>query len=138
MKQLFNNLFGSGESESISYNDFQKWLDNALSKQVPENVIAFNFNLYEDLNKIWSVELVGTENFNLEDEDWACYEVSDFDTRNNPLKWKNDIHYKKVPETVIPFIKRYLEEGNYSSVLKAAEGVGIGFVSGNIEIVYKR
>ena len=138
IKHLLDKLFGSKVPESISYPDFKKWLDKALNKPIPEEVIAFNFNLYEDLNKTWSVELVGTDNFDMDDEDCACDEVSDFDTRSNPLKWRADIDYEKVTETLIPYIERYLEEGNYSSSLKDAKGIGIGFVSGNLEIVYSR
>lgn len=30
------------------YNDVADWLNNVLSKDIPEEVVAFCFNLYED------------------------------------------------------------------------------------------
>lgn len=36
---------------------------------------AVNFNLYENGNNQWSMELVGTSNFDAEYSDWACDEV---------------------------------------------------------------
>ena len=83
------------------------WLDEVLEQSVPEEVVAFCFNLYEDGDNSWSMELVGTASFDEEDMDWACDEVTDFGTRE------------------VPF-----------GVLKEKNGVGVGFVDGDIEIIY--
>lgn len=44
---------------SIEENGFYNWLENAL-KKLPSNIEAINFNLYEDNDNKWSIELVGT------------------------------------------------------------------------------
>jgi hypothetical protein len=38
---------------------FNNWLDNALSQEIPSEVVAFAFNLSEP----WSVEVHGTDRF---------------------------------------------------------------------------
>ena len=51
------------------YNEVANWLNNVLNQDIPEEVVAFCFNLYEDGNNAWSMELVGTERFDVDDED---------------------------------------------------------------------
>lgn len=70
---------------SLMYDKISEWIDNVLKNNIPDNIVAFCFNLYDDGNRTWSMELVGTEQFDLENEDWACCEVTDFGTRQNPL-----------------------------------------------------
>lgn len=39
---------------------------------------------------------------------------------------------------MIQLIKKYLEQGAYSNILKNYQAVGIGFVDGDIEIVFNK
>lgn len=110
-----------------------------ITYEIPSDVIAFNFNLYEDINKNWSMELVGTESFDVDDEDWACDEVTDFGTRDNPFCWHKEAGWNEVLEEIVSILKEYLNNGAFSSVLKNFKGVGVGFADGDIEILhYKR
>lgn len=59
--------------------NIEKWTDSILQNNLPEQVIAIAFNLYEDEDRQCSIEMVGTGCFDTEDSDWACDEV--FDTR---------------------------------------------------------
>jgi len=101
---------------------------------LPNEIIAINFNLYEDGNDNWSLELVGTESFDEDDEDWACDEV--FDTRDTPLTWQKKAGWSEILDEMKKVIELYLEKGQYSDVLKSYQGIGVGFVDGNLEIVY--
>ena len=56
--------------------DFFVWLDSILKDELNNDVKAINFNLYEDADNKWSIELVGTFSFNKDDDDWACYSGS--------------------------------------------------------------
>lgn len=38
-------------------------LDIILEQSIPIEIVALNFNLYEDGGNNWSIELVGTESF---------------------------------------------------------------------------
>ena len=124
---------------NMEYEDFEKWVDTALSVELPENIEAFCFNLYEDFNpyddgkKLYSVEIIGSPSFDETDEDWACDEV--FNNRAYPLCWKSDKSWEGVLEDTKSLVKRYLKEGKYASLLLSKKGVGVGFVNGNLELL---
>jgi len=50
---------------------FIEWAENALQDAELSNVVALNFNLYEDQDSFWAVEIVGTSSFDENDADWA-------------------------------------------------------------------
>ncbi len=116
------------------YNEFEAWLDAALEAGGPDGVAAFNFNLYEDADDLWSIELIGAPSFDAENPDWACDEV--FTNREDPLSWSAETDWEEVLETMTQCVEKYLIEGEYAPVLKDSEAVGIGFVDGDITIVY--
>lgn len=115
--------------------DFNKWIDTVLEKDLPPETVAVAFNLYEDGDNNWSVELVGTSIFDASDEDWVCDEV--FDTRDNTFEWNQDTSWEEVLEEVTDILKKYLEEGKHADKLKMYQGVGAGFVDGNVWILYQ-
>ena len=51
---------------------FEEWLDFILCTPLPQDIMAVNFNLYEQEDWQWSVEFAGTEDFDANDSDWAC------------------------------------------------------------------
>lgn len=118
-----------------------EWLDDVLEDildtGIPNEVIAFGFNLYDDGDE-WAMELIGASEFDIEDEDWLCNEVTDFNTRDNPFRWYKKAEWEEILKDVTCFLKNYLESGKYADVLKAKSGIGVGFVDGNINILYSR
>ena len=38
---------------------------------LPENILALNFGLYEP----YGIEMIGSANYDTEDDDWACDEI---------------------------------------------------------------
>lgn len=124
------------KKECNMYVFIEKWLDSILEQTIPTDVVALNFNLYEDGCNNWSIELVGTESFDLDDEDWCCNEIFDFGTRETPLTWKAEKAWSEILEEMIQVLKKYLEQGQHSNVLKKYQGVGIGFVDGDVEILF--
>lgn len=119
------------------YQKIAEWLDTILNQEIPENVVAFCFNLYEDGDNQWSMELVGTEEFDEEDGDWACEEVTDFGSRENNIEWSSSGEWEEILEQITIELKLYLEKGKYSDKLKSKEGVGVGFVDGDLEIIFQ-
>lgn len=119
------------------YQKIAEWLDSILNQEIPESVVAFCFNLYEDGDNQWSMELVGTESFDEEAEDWACDEITDFGSREHNMEWNSSSEWDEVLAEIVTEVKRYLENGKYADVLKAKKGVGAGFVDGDIEIIYQ-
>lgn len=120
------------------YEKIEEWLNNILKQEIPSGVIAFNFNLYEDMDNNWSIELVGTESFDIDDEDWACDEVTDFGTRDNPFCWHKEAEWNEILKETASVLNNYLNNGACAGVLKNSKGVGVGFADGDIEILYSR
>lgn len=128
-------LFKKKAKKMLYYDGFEKWLNEQISKCCLDDVIAFNFNLYEDGGKKWSVELVGTDTFSEGDTDWACCEV--FATRDNPFVVEHSGDFREVLSVFKSCVVRYLECGNYREQLKSKAGIGIGFVDGDLELLHK-
>lgn len=118
------------------YKKFEDWLNVILQKNFPKDVIAANFNIYEDEENEWSVEIVGTRSFCENDEEWACDEVTDLGSRENLFVITYEGNWERVHEIVFNYVKSYLEQGYFCEKLRALEAVGVGFVDGNIEIAY--
>ncbi len=115
------------------------WINAILKdKVVPMEIVAFCFNLYEESDGIWSMELVGTTRFDLEDEDWACDEVTDFGSRDNLYNWEMECEWEEALEYMVNELQQYLSSGKYAELLKSKSGLGVGFVDGNIEILYSK
>lgn len=115
---------------------FLNWLDSSLGQEFPAEMAAVNFNLYDDGDDQWSSELVGTSSFDEEDDDWACDEV--YSNRDNPYIFDCAEEWEVILNLICESVKEYLESGGHADILKKMQGVGVGFVDGDITIVYKR
>lgn len=120
------------------YKKIEKWLNNVLKQEIPSETAAFCFNLYEDEDDTWSMELVGAKRFDLNDFDWACDETTDFGTREEPLSWKKEAEWDEILDDAANALKQYLKNGLHAELLKSYAGVGVGFVDGDIEILYSK
>lgn len=130
-----NKARGHINNEKIrEESSFYEWLEDAL-KKLPSDVDAINFNLYEDGNNKWSVELVGTSTFDENSSDWACNEV--YTTRDNPYVLTKKSDWKAIENLFTTFLLNYLERGKYAYILKECRGIGIGFVDGDLSILYE-
>lgn len=116
-------------------NDFEIWLNNILKNKLPDGIKAINFNLYEDNDNKWSVELIGAASFDENNEDWACDEV--FSTRENPFVLIKESDWESIEIIFKDLIQEYLNKGKYSKKLKEYTAIGIGFVDGDISILYR-
>ena len=117
------------------FDELSKWLDEVLEAEIPDEVVAFGFNLYDDGDCCWSMELVGASEFDADDDDWLCNEVTDFDTRDNPFRWEKEAEWEEILTDAINALKEYLQNGKHADTLKAKAGVGVGFVDGDLEIL---
>ncbi len=120
----------------LKYWRFAQWLDRELARPMPDGVVAYCINIYDDGRRCWSIELVGCASFDEHNSDWACDEL--FSTRHNSLCWRGDEHWRNVLEQVSSSLSRYQREGRRAAVLNAVEGVGVGFVDGNLIITKNR
>ncbi|MFN2393998.1 MAG: hypothetical protein ABR566_18815, partial [Pyrinomonadaceae bacterium] len=78
--------------------------------------------------------------FDLENEDWACEEIWEPQSRqlSIPLNYSGD-SWQECLETMKNLTIRFLNsDSNAAKKLKSKEGVGIGFVDGNLEIIWRK
>lgn len=127
------SIFKKKSESELTYNRLETWLDDVMHMTIPDDVVAFCFNLYEDANKGWTLELIGASSFDMNDSDWACDEV--FTTRDNPLIWYDNKEWQDIQMAVIKMLKDYLERGRYGKALKERQGLAVGFVDGNLTLL---
>ena len=118
--------------------DLSSWIDQILDQNIPQEVTAFCFNLYEESDESYAMEVVGTECFDEENEDWACSELTNFGSRDDMFILEKDCDWEEALEYMVGELNIYLESGKHADLLKSKNGVGVGFVDGNIEILYTK
>ena len=114
--------------------EFTEWLDEHLPTALPPEVKGLSFNLNENADS-FSIELVGTEEFNEEDPDWACEEIWEPAKRKIELSISGD--WSDCLEKMKSVALDYLINGRKKEIFDTVEGVGIGFVDGDLEIIKK-
>lgn len=67
---------------------------------------------------------------------WACDEV--FTTRDHPFVIECESDWKLVETFFIGLVNEYLSSGKYAGKLKEYQAIGIGFVDGDLHILYAR
>lgn len=122
--------------------DFRDWLEGALAEGVPSGVVAFAFNLHEHFasDTRYAVELVGAGAFDEDDSDWACDEIwepaagRDFSiTRSfSGETWESCLD--RITMVVTSILK---EETQLSKTLRTVRGIGIGFVDGELMLLWR-
>lgn len=113
--------------------ELAEWLDSLLQDPLPRDIAAVNFNLYDDGDHCWSAELIGAGSFDADDPDWACDEV--YAARDSLLCWEQNASWEQVLEDFVAQLEAYLENGRFKDQLKSFQGLGAGFVDGDIVLV---
>ncbi|MBR6428741.1 MAG: hypothetical protein IKS43_03685 [Clostridia bacterium] len=114
---------------------FFGWLDGVLSGGPAQGAAAWCFNLYEESDGGFSAQLVGAERFDENDPDWPCDEV--FTSGEDLLEFAAD-GWEEAQEAIARLVKDYLEDGRHASLLCGAEAVAVGFVDGDLDVIYKK
>jgi hypothetical protein len=120
---------------------FHQWLSECLSKPVPESVQAFSFNLFEYPETPeckFGIELVGASSFDDKGPDWACNEIWEPTARTLEIpKGYSGTGWQGCLFKARNLIINYLNAEPVGAVLKSRQGVGLGFVDGDLEIVWR-
>lgn len=115
---------------------FQAWLNEVMPIDQSDDIVAYNFNLYEHEDE-FAIQLIGARWFDVDDEDWASDEI--FTSGENLFCMSHEVvgnQWQQGLKVAMDLVTEYLNSGEYGSTLKDSLGVGVGFVSGNIELVY--
>ena len=120
----------------VFQNTFATWLEACLSSSIPDEVVAYIFNLAEP----WCIEVVGCERYDADDPDWACDEV--FRPEQGVLELPSEDFgddWKTVLERSIEMVSSFLDgDTQASKILKASRAVAIGFVDGDSILLLPR
>ena len=120
--------------EQISFND---WLNTLLSNNpLPNNTMAVNFNIYDFSEETYDVQLIASNLYDENDDDWACEEI--YSSNENCFYFnKSDFEYRElVLENVIELVAEYLENGLYSDMLKTGIAITAGFVDDSLDCIW--
>lgn len=117
------------------YTEFANWIDSLLENDMPDETLAFCFNLYEESAEdfVYSVQLVACNKFDENDSDWACEEVwsSEEDIFCIELSDEQDKDWKSAQEIIKSWVIEYIKACDILS----AKPVAIGFVDGELELI---
>lgn len=113
---------------------FEEWLDKCLGYNLPDNIKGYNFNLYENSEDgVFDVQLIGAPEYDPDDDDWACEEI--FSTKENVF-YLSAQDWEECQKICVQLVDTYLKTGKYAEILKKSEAVTVGFVDGELEVVF--
>lgn len=120
---------------------FTSWLAVATKPPISDEVKAFAFNLYEPAGKPnvkFGIELIGAGHFNEDDPDWPCDEIWEPQPRgiDIPVSYSGT-DWESCLDKMKTLVATLLSKNDAVALkLKVVEGIGIGFVDGDLEIVW--
>lgn len=117
------------------YAGFEKWIDKLLEENMPLDGVAVCINLYEEGDSEWAAQLITAPSFDEEDDEWCCDEV--FSSEEDLFIWKQKGSWEEALKKATDALCDYLTDGKYAEDLKEYEAIAIGFVDGDLDIVYK-
>lgn len=118
---------------------FEDWLSKSMSQGIPAEVVSYSFNLFEYSSGNYGIEVIGASEFDPDNRDWACEEIWEPDPRMLDIpadfccsEWETCLRDVRslllsVLEKPTPAVAR----------LKNSQGIGIGFVDGDMEIIWQ-
>lgn len=120
---------------------FKDWLDDILNNNDLTDIVAFNFNLYEEFseddeneNESFAIQLIGAPEYDPENPDWACNEKF---TSGENLFMLTCADWEECLLIVKSWITEYINSGNYSEKLKQGIAVTVGFVDGDLDVIWQ-
>ena len=132
----------SSISKSAVTHEFFVWADRHLSQPVPPTTAAFHINLYEGKDSV-HVQIIGTESFTPGEDPKRDYwpGAETFTTGEDVFEipfavagsnWKEWLKASK------EMVSSYITKGTQSSVLRRSKGVGLGFVDGDMYVLWQQ
>ena len=108
--------------------EFQTWLERQLNKPIPAEVVAFNFNLYEDDEEEFDVQIVGCPSYDADDSDWACDAI--FSSEEDLFHFESE-DWETALEDFQAILENYLASGA-KNALTDSKYIAMGFVDGDL------
>lgn len=131
---IFKRLF---TRKPINFkSQFLVWLNQGLSENIPNEVVALSFNLFQPAGKTgikFGIEIIGAASFDEYDEDWACDEIWQPQQRylSIPIEYSSE-DWEQCLEVMIQLIKTISESNEPCAKVLNSKPIGIGFVGGDL------
>lgn len=114
--------------------EFIEWLDTQMNETIPAEIVAFTINIYESP---FNIEIVGSSEFDAEDDDWACNEdwvPKERIVSISPCFFGSS--WQQTQATIVALAKQYLLSNSKNVLkLKAANAFAVGFVDADLSYV---
>lgn len=116
------------------YEEFSAWLDRIMPDALKVEAAALNFNLYDDEDGNWAIQLIAAASFDPNDEEysWCCEEA--YTSGEDLYTWNEEANWVDIQQEATDILKEYLENGKYAEDMKKYEAIGIGFVDGDLTL----
>lgn len=98
--------------------------------ELPQGIIALNFGLFEP----YGIELIGSESYDEEDDDWACEEDFEPKTRSCSLPIPSKVEWEEVLGTIVLILKELVQELKDIQLLNVKH-ITTGFSDGDLMII---
>lgn len=110
----------------------KEWVIRIDKKEtLPKEIIALNFGLYES----YGIELIGSSEYDAEDDDWACDEDFIPEERSCPdLGIDDSVEWSEVLTLITNILKEVIQEHNEISLFQV-EHITTGFCDGDLVVV---
>ncbi|WP_295516166.1 hypothetical protein [uncultured Stenotrophomonas sp.] len=122
--------------------DLTTWLAATLREPRPASLRGYCFNLVDGAaadEASFTLELVGCERFDANDPDWPCDEC--WRPSHPPLEIATAFtgpDWESCLENVRGLLLPLVQEGTPGAPLRMAQGVGLGFVDGDLHLLWQR
>ena len=103
----------------------------------PSGINGFAVNLYDSFDA-YEAELIAAPVFDIDDPDWACDDIYmsdrfEFSKTIFSDGWERALD--NICKATLAFVKKDCEG---AQKLRSVQGVGVGFVSGDLKIIWQR
>ena len=118
------------------YVAFDTWISGVLSESASTQILGFVLNLYESEDGC-QFQLCGSTGFDREDEEWA--QSCEFTSGENVLELSSSIvgqAWEVQLESAIALMRAYLHGGQHADRLRSANGIAVGFVDGDLDVIW--
>lgn len=106
---------------------------------LPDDIVALNFNVWEamdeDFTSCYTLELIGSRQYDAEDDDWACEDDFEPKERNcDTLQLSSEIPWEDVLKGMVEVLKELKDELGGISLFRV-EHITVGFAEGDLVII---
>jgi len=121
---------------------FTSYLNDAFRDFSTSEIQGFCFNLFEPAgNKRikFGLEIIGSSQFDFDDKNWPCEECWEPEQRQLmiPVSWSGEEWEECLLKVKNLIINRLNSKSYFVKDLKSAQGIGVGFVDGELEVLWK-